>query len=297
MSNVLMVKRVGTLATLFFGFMISAVSAGISFESGSWSDVLQKAKAEDKLIFVDAYATWCGPCKTMSREVFTDEEVGAYFSENFVNYKYDMEKGEGIDFSEKYEVTAYPTLLLINSDGEVVSRKVGAMEAPSFLIWGKETLHPELSPLVGFKRDFEKGERDTTFLFAYLEALSERGEYEGMQPITKAYLKEINPSALVEVKPYVVFMYNETVITNNPHWEYFYSHYDEFVMEYGEYAYDKLSNTLEYNYLLAIEKEDEDLFKEIIEIVVWAEEPENPDDLRNDLWESYREGVESSKDY
>lgn len=297
MSNVLITRRVGMLAALFFGMVFSAFAAGIQFEHGSWSEVLKKAKTENKLIFVDAYATWCGPCKTMSREVFTDDEVGAYFSENFVNYKYDMEKGEGIAFSEKYEVTAYPTLLLIDGDGEVVSRKVGAMEASTFLIWGKETLHPELSPINAYKRDFKKGDRDTTFLFSYLEALSEREMYEEMQPVTEAYLGEVEPSSLISVKPYVVFMYNQTTILENPHWDYFFNHYDEFVMEYGEYAYNKLSNTLEYNYVKAIEDKDEDLFKEIVEIVIWAEEPEDVEAAKADLWESYREGVDGVNDY
>ena len=43
---------------------------GIHFEQGlSWKDILAKAKAEHKYIFVDCYATWCGPCKYMDKNV------------------------------------------------------------------------------------------------------------------------------------------------------------------------------------------------------------------------------------
>ena len=49
-----------TIAILLFSWNV--FSQGIQFEIGSWKEVLQKAKQENKLIFVDLYSTWCGPC-------------------------------------------------------------------------------------------------------------------------------------------------------------------------------------------------------------------------------------------
>lgn len=52
---------------------------GIQFFEGSYAVALAKAKAENKLLFVDIYASWCGPCKRLKATTFRDPEVGAYF--------------------------------------------------------------------------------------------------------------------------------------------------------------------------------------------------------------------------
>src|SRR5690554_7882772 len=75
----------------------SKEETGIFFESLTFEEAIQKAKKENKLIFLDAYAVWCGPCKLMDRTTFKSEKVGALFNENFINIKIDMEKGEGVD--------------------------------------------------------------------------------------------------------------------------------------------------------------------------------------------------------
>ena len=122
----------------------STVSApadgGINFFQGTWSEALAAAKKQKKLIFVDAYAVWCGPCKYMSNNVFPDGAVGKFFNEHFINYKFDMEKGEGPEFSNKYKVTAYPTLLFIDGSGEVAYRQMGARDVAGFIKLGEEAL-------------------------------------------------------------------------------------------------------------------------------------------------------------
>lgn len=113
---------------------------GIQFFHGTWNEALAAAKKQKKLIFVDAYAVWCGPCKYMSNNVFPDAAVGEYFNKNFISYKFDMEKGEGPEFSGKYQITAYPTLLFINGAGEVVYRQMGARDANGFIKLGEEAM-------------------------------------------------------------------------------------------------------------------------------------------------------------
>lgn len=104
----------------------NSFAQGIEFlHDKSWKEILAQAKKEDKLIFMDAYAEWCGPCKKMARDVFTEKEVGDYYNAHFVNVKMDMEKGDGIGLSVDFGIQAYPTLLFINSEGKVVHRAVG----------------------------------------------------------------------------------------------------------------------------------------------------------------------------
>lgn len=114
--------------------------AGINFFQGTWAEALAAAKKQKKLIFVDAYAVWCGPCKYMSNNVFPDKAVGEFFNKNFINYKFDMEKGEGPEFARKYQVGAYPTLLFIDAAGEVTYRQMGARDVPGFIKLGEEAL-------------------------------------------------------------------------------------------------------------------------------------------------------------
>ncbi len=80
---------------LFFFSSIHTLQAqGIEFEKGTWEEILNKARENNKPIFVDAYTTWCGPCKWMSKNIFTQDEVGSYFKDNFIAYKMDMKKGK-----------------------------------------------------------------------------------------------------------------------------------------------------------------------------------------------------------
>ncbi len=143
-------------------------SQGMEFNHDDWAAVLQKSKAENKLIFMDAFTTWCGPCKMMTKQTFPDATVGAFFNANFINVKMDMEKGEGIDLAKKYEVNLYPTLLFIDGDGAVVHRVAGFFGPVEFLELGKTATTPE-KRLGNLDARYKNGERSPEFLLNYLE--------------------------------------------------------------------------------------------------------------------------------
>ncbi len=110
---------------------------GIQFTETSWNNILKKAKAEKKVIFLDAYASWCGPCKMLQKNVFTRKEVGDYFNKSFINVKMDMEKGEGPMLSQRYPLEAYPTLLFIDGNGRVLKKVIGYQAPDQLLAIGK----------------------------------------------------------------------------------------------------------------------------------------------------------------
>lgn len=110
---------------------------GIAFFDGTWDEALAKAKSEGKLIFLDAYAEWCAPCRKMSRDEFTNEELGKYFNEHFINVKMDMEKGVGPKLATHFALDSYPTLYFIDCTGEPVSTNVGYHTANDLLALGK----------------------------------------------------------------------------------------------------------------------------------------------------------------
>lgn len=105
----------------------------VDFLPLSWSQTLAKAKAENKIIFFDAYAAWCRPCRKMQEDTFTDSTLAAYFNQHFINVKFDMEKGEGIDLATQYQITAYPTLLFLDPNGKELQRVRGKRDAAPFL--------------------------------------------------------------------------------------------------------------------------------------------------------------------
>ncbi len=86
-------------------------------------EILAKAKAEKKLIFIDAYATWCGPCKLMDKSVFTHSPTADFFNKNFVSYKVNIEKDNGPTLQLLYDVTALPGLLFLDAKGNLLVKE------------------------------------------------------------------------------------------------------------------------------------------------------------------------------
>lgn len=111
-----------------------------NFYDGTFDQALKEAAKKKKIVFVDAYTSWCGPCKMLNNSTFKDVKAGEFFNANFVNIKIDMEKGEGPAFAMKYSVRAYPTLLFINAKGEVVHKTLGYKDADMLTEEGKIAL-------------------------------------------------------------------------------------------------------------------------------------------------------------
>lgn len=148
---------------------------GIEFFHGSWEEALEKAKAEEKVIFVDAYAEWCGPCKMMARNVFPNEKVGDFYNRHFINMKIDMEKGMGLEFRKKYPVSAFPTLFFIDGKGELVQKAKGAKKADGLIELGQRVLE-KADKSEEYAKQYKAGERDPAFVYKYVKALNRAGK-------------------------------------------------------------------------------------------------------------------------
>ncbi len=163
------------------------LAQGIQFESKAWADILAKAKADKKLVFLDAYASWCGPCKMMSKQTFTDDKVGKFYNTSFVNAKIDMEKGEGIELATRYQVEAYPTLLFVDGDGVVVHRGLGYHDVNQFIELGNAANDPAKNQH-GLDQRYAKGDRDPAFIAEYLAVKAAADDPEASE-ISTEYLK------------------------------------------------------------------------------------------------------------
>lgn len=148
---------------------------GIEFHSGTFEEALEKARIEEKPIFVDAYAVWCGPCKQMAKNVFTQKKVGDFFNKHFINVKMDMERGEGLTFRKKYPVSAFPTLFFIDAEGNVLHKVRGAQMASPLIKLGEFVLD-KLDYSKEYAAEYEKGNRDPELILKYVKALNRSGK-------------------------------------------------------------------------------------------------------------------------
>lgn len=178
-----MIRTIFITLTLFIVTCFQAKSQ-VNFESGDFSSALAKAKVEKKKVFIDCYTSWCGPCKMLATKVFPDPKVGDFMNNEFINIKFDMEKGEGIDLCKKFKVNAFPTLLILDSNGSEINRLVGASEdIESFISSIKNASKVETS-LTELKKRYEA---DINLADDYLNAVCSRGIPEE----TETALKEV----------------------------------------------------------------------------------------------------------
>lgn len=181
-------KKILILITLFVGKLNAQISStesslekGIQWTTGlTWEQVQAKARRENKYIFIDAYTTWCGPCKLMDKDVYVSDTVGAYFKDKFISVKVQMDKKESDaaviqkwytdaeKIAKRYHVRSYPTLIFLSPDGTVTSKITGYKKPLEFLQEAKKSLRPGQKYMevdqdfYDMLADFDAGLRDYT---------------------------------------------------------------------------------------------------------------------------------------
>lgn len=188
------------LLFLIIPFLASAQDKGTHFEHGlSWQQVKEKAKKENKYLFVDCFTTWCGPCKYMASTIFPQEKMGDFFNKNFVNVKvqFDKTKGDSEEvqswyadaesMSKEYNVTAYPTFLIFSPQGELVHRIVGGGDADGFIAKAQKALNPETQYYTLLKK-YDAGNPSPETLKALVGVAEEAYDEKNASKFASAYL-------------------------------------------------------------------------------------------------------------
>ena len=169
-----------------------AFGQGVNFEHITFDEALAKAKAENKLVFMDCYTSWCGPCKYMTETIFPQEKAGEFFNPKFVCVKFDMEKGEGPELAKRFGVRAYPTFLILRPDGTVQHKIVGGGDLDKFIAKVEKGLNEKTS-LDYLNKIHEKGKMNKKQLMTYSVVLNEAYEKDKSEKVGKeldAVLKE-----------------------------------------------------------------------------------------------------------
>ena len=198
----------------FGGLRAQEADGGVKFVEGkTFNEALALAKESGKMLFVDCYTSWCGPCRMMATKVFPQKLMGDYFNEKFVSVKIDMEKGEGPELHKRFNVRAYPTFLFLDADGKELNRIVGGdADAAKFLAKVKEGLGEK--GLAAMTARYEGGERDTTFLMDYLEVLGTAYDSGKAAEVAEVLHKGRGADMLANSRLYAAFLqYNSSPLS------------------------------------------------------------------------------------
>ena len=187
-----MKKIISFAICILFTFPLLA-QHGVNFRDLSYEQALEQAKLENKLLFIDCYTEWCGPCKKMMNEVFPQKAAGDFFNPRFVSVKFDMEKGEGKELSKKFDVHAYPTFLIVRTDGTVQHKLTGSSDLEGFIERVQKGLEEE-NTLPYQHQLYAKGEMSKQQLLAYKECLSEANDKEKAAQIYNELLEQLSDS-------------------------------------------------------------------------------------------------------
>lgn len=139
------------VAFIAYGDML-ATDIKINFSTYDINNARKMAGEEGKLLFIDFHASWCTPCKWMDETTFKDENVARVLNENFIALKVDIDNVSGYDLKNAYDVKYLPTMLIFNSQGQLLDRVEETLSPRKLLTLLDRYNSPEHKKLI--KHDF-----------------------------------------------------------------------------------------------------------------------------------------------
>jgi thiol-disulfide isomerase/thioredoxin len=192
-------------------------SAGINWTAGlTWEQVKAKAKSEKKYIFVDAFATWCGPCKLMDKEVYTNDTVANYFNERFIAVKVQMDQTEkdsdyvkawystAKEFAKHYRIEGYPTLIFLSPDAELIDKEAGGKGTRGLITMAEKATRSlkkyqdQYTAYDSLVNNYKEGKRDFDKMPYMILVAYRFGDYDLGNRLLKEhteYVKALSPDA------------------------------------------------------------------------------------------------------
>lgn len=221
----------------------------IKFNHDPWENIVQKAKAEKKLIFVDFYTQWCGPCYNMATTVFTQPNVGQFYNTHFICAKIDAE-AEGRELAKKYNVRSYPTYAFIDpTTEELVHLSSSRQTDKEFIYTGESAINPTRRSTY-LLAEYEKGNRETAFLVDYIRYTN---SIFAQKNARKAF-DELMGQGESLTNPIIWNVFCEAIKGISPYLLEVSSHYDKYCKLYGKEIVDaKFNKETQYGDLSVIE--------------------------------------------
>ena len=204
---------------------------GINFEQLTFDEALVKAKAENKMVFMDCCTRWCTACKLIAKNVFTLEKVGDFMNKNFVCLKLDMEKEEGPELAKRFGVAIYPTFLIVEQDGTVRHRFIGNSKEDVFIQRVEEGLNGNTA-LATLAAKYNSGNRDKAVLMQYIKTL-ENLKDPAVKPVIEDLLNVATDEDKTSPDYWFIFKDQEYSPRNSDAMEYLLTHREQFYRTVG----------------------------------------------------------------
>jgi thioredoxin-related protein len=161
------------LMVLYIPMLLRAQEKGVEFVQGiTWDQVKAKAKAENKYVFVDIFATWCGPCKMMDRDVYTNDTVMNAMAGKMIAVKLQMDSSSADNaqvrnwysvarmFNKQYSIPGYPSFFFFSPEGSLVYKDLGYRNVPDFVNLVNKALGPQSLLYYTQLEEYKKGKRN-----------------------------------------------------------------------------------------------------------------------------------------
>lgn len=180
------------ILSVVLALLAGVVMAQTDFRRISYQEGLEAAQKEGKLLFIDFYTEWCGPCKALAKYVFPRKEVGDFMNEHFVCVKIDgKDKGAGEELSKKFEVQGYPTCMIVRPDGTIQHRLVGGgIDWQGYMERVERGLNEKTS-LAYLNERYESGKITKKEMAVYYVVLLDAGESEKAQKVNEELLPQL----------------------------------------------------------------------------------------------------------
>ena len=226
-------------ALLWGGTLAAQVDTGVHFIDKPLDELLAQAKKENKLVFIDCYSTYCGPCKMMLKKEFPKKEMGDYLNASFVSAKMNLDLGDGPQLSWKWDVHSFPTFLFMDSDGNILHRMQGYMPAEQFIREAKEGLADNTFRTL--EKKYRQGDRSREVVLAYMEGLKGMGRSQALHQVVADFLTAPQTELLSDTLAFSLFCQ----YVRSPYDSVFlkaYKNREAFIERYGVMAERKLEN-------------------------------------------------------
>lgn len=252
------------LLIALIGLLTAPAMAQIEFQHVTLDEAKKLAKEANKPIFVDVHAVWCGPCKQMAANAFTDKGLGDYYNAHFINVKIDGEKEAegGPKTMREYGISAYPTLLYINPDGSLNQKVVGGQDTRQLWKHAKKVIDPSGKALLEARTTYYKSKRTVNDLKSYLGVLSSEGS-DSLDIYSKVYYDSKSKLDLTQPEDFYAFSKFETN-SNSETSKYFLEHIEEFK---AKEASGKIMEWIRGDFQLAISKRDYSIIENTVKMV------------------------------
>ena len=219
---------------IYVGILCSVLAFGqTNFRKLTLNEACERAKAEGKMVFVDLYTSWCGPCKMMAADVLPNVQLGEFMNERFVCVKYDTgAEDDGKALAQKFNVQAYPTFLLLNTDQGLENQIVGATLDP--LEFKKMVTEAMSASLANLGKQYAGGNREASFLNHYLQELLKAQMMTEAQEVRAELFKALPDAGKSDRQYWYIYDNEQLSPVGSEAMDFLFAHFDQFRESMGE---------------------------------------------------------------